>query len=442
MRINWFPGHMNKARREMRTAMRRTDVVVEVLDARLPRSSRNPMLERLAGRVPVVRVLAKSDLADPRQTAAWLEQFEAQGKPALAIVGSRKSDAARVLGACRAFALPRRKLGRPTYAMVVGIPNVGKSTLMNSLAGRKVAAVEDRPAVTQRQQQTEASDDVLIMDTPGVLWPRLDDQEGATRLALSGAIREAVIEVESIARYGLGILAERYPEELRSRYEIDPEQARTSEGQQLVRGSSGERGTQRAPSAPGAEGEGEDETSLDLLGAFDVVGAFERQRGFDTFLLLEQLGKRRGCLLKGGDIDREKAARVFLQDLRHGRLGAISLDWPDEPRLRLPKPPERVLKGRAAAFASAPQDGVEPKESKPRGKKLGKRTSAKAGTRGASAAAKGGRKAGPGERGRTSPPKKAAAQKAAGAVPDAKNRPAKSKVKPRLSLKKRAGSGR
>lgn len=440
MRINWFPGHMNKARREMREAMRRTDVVVEVLDARLPRSSRNPMLERLAGRVPVLRVLAKSDLADPRQTSLWLEAFEAQGKQALAIVGSKKSDAARVLGACRTLALPRRKVGRPIYAMVVGIPNVGKSTLMNSLAGRKVAAVEDRPAVTQRQQQTEAADDVLIMDTPGVLWPRLEDQEGATRLALSGAIREAVIEVESIARYGLGLLAERYPAELKSRYEIDVARARIESAGPNTGPKHVGSGVREAPQAPRPNVPNTEDDSLDLLGAFDVVGAFERQRGFDTFSLIEELGKRRGCLLKGGGIDREKAARVFLQDLRHGRLGQISLDWTEEARLRLPKPPEPVLKGRVAAWAK-PSDGVEPRESKPRGKKPSKHSGGKAARGARSGAARGERKAGPGEQGRASPPKKAA-KAAPGLVADIKNRPAKSKVKKRLSLKKRSGGGR
>ncbi|MCA9631661.1 MAG: ribosome biogenesis GTPase YlqF [Myxococcales bacterium] len=434
MRINWFPGHMNKARREMRGAMRRTDVVVEVLDARLPRSSQNPMLERLAGRVPVVRVLAKSDLADPRATARWLERFESQGKPALAIVGSRKSDAARVLGACRKLALPRRKVGRPTYAMVVGIPNVGKSTLMNSLAGRKVAAVEDRPAVTQRQQQTEASDDVLIMDTPGVLWPRLEDQEGATRLALSGAIREAVIDVEAVARYGLGLLAERYPEELRARYELSLDQAKVE--------GSGARETESG-TRPGVSDADQGDGSLDLLGAFDVVGAFERQRGIDTFALLEQLGKRRGCLLKGGEVDREKAARVFLADLRQGRLGSVSLDWPDETRLRLPKPPERVVRGRVAAWGSEASDGVSPREIKPRGKKLGKHSAGRPEARsGRAASGEGGRRSANSDRGRASPTNKLAKKpraKPSTLVPDAKNRPAKSKAKPRLSLKKRSG---
>ncbi|MEZ4372375.1 MAG: ribosome biogenesis GTPase YlqF [Polyangiaceae bacterium] len=439
MRINWFPGHMNKARREMREAMRRTDVVIEVLDARLPRSSRNPMLERLAGRVPVLRVLAKSDLADPARTAQWLELFESQGKPALAIVGNKKSDASRVLGACRNLALPRRKIGRPTYAMVVGIPNVGKSTLLNGLAGRKVAAVEDRPAVTQRQQQTEASDDVLVMDTPGVLWPRLDDQEGATRLALSGAIREAVIDVESIARYGLGLMALRYPEELRGRYDIDASQALQGAGPGL-----GGRKTPRAKQADVAEESSTGDDSLDLVGAFDVVGALERQRGVDTYTLLELLGKRRGCLLKGGELDREKAARVFLHDWRQGRLGKVSLDWTDETRLNLPKPPEPVLRGRTVAWAKS-ADGVEPREAKPRGKRLGRHSVGKAPRAGQSASAEGGRRAAPGKSGRASPPNsrvKKPAKASSAAVPDVKNRPAKSKVKKRLSLKKRLGGGR
>ncbi|MCA9644549.1 MAG: hypothetical protein KC492_27850, partial [Myxococcales bacterium] len=273
----------------------------------------------------------------------------------------------------------------------------------------------------------------------GVLWPRLDDQEGATRLALSGAIREAVIDVESIARYGLGLMAERYPKALRERYEIDP-----SEAQADSESGSGGRKAPRAKQADVSETSPNADESLDLVGAFDVVGALERQRGVDTYLLLELIGKRRGCLLKGGELDREKAARVFLHDWRQGRLGQVSLDWTDESRLNLPKPPEPVLRGRTAAWAKA-SDGVDPRESKPRGKKLGKHSVGRGARAAEGATTEGGRRAAPRKPGRASPPNtrvKKAAKATSAAVPDIKNRPAKSKVKKRLSLKKRMGGGR
>ncbi len=439
MRINWFPGHMNKARREIREAMRRTDVVVEVLDARLPRSSRNPMLERLAGSVPVVRVLAKSDLADPLITQRWLEAFEGRGQPALALVASRKTDAARLLAECRRVASPRRRVHRPTYAMVVGIPNVGKSTLLNALAGRKVAQVEDRPAVTQRQQQTEAADDVLVIDTPGVLWPRLDDQEGANRLAMSGAIKEAVVELESIARYGLGLLTLYYPAALEARYEIDLAAARRShetldESRSGVGVGVGVRRTSPTPAeAPDSE-QDEDAAELDLLGAFDVVGAFERTHRVDTFSLLEQLGRKRGCLVRGNEVDREKAARLFLRDLRSGKLGPVTLDRPGEQMLKLPKPPLTMHKARLAKLAERSADGsADPRELPAKRDKHGKRLPRPGGPKAGSAESRGSR---------AKPAKQSAAKKSAKQSAAKKSAAKKSGTSgPKLSLKQRLKAG-
>jgi ribosome biogenesis GTPase A len=272
--INWFPGHMNKARREIASAMARTDVVIEVLDARLPAASRNPMLEELRGERPCVEVLAKSDLADPVVTKSWLG-FLAKRKDVLvlAVAAHRHSDVQRIPALCRRLAPRRGKPGKPVRAMVVGIPNVGKSTLINTLKGRKVTEVENRPAVTRRQQRVTLDIGMSLNDTPGVLWPKLDDQEGAYRLAATGGVRDTVFETRDVAEFAGGFLIERYPGPLEIRYKLDevPHEPRT---------------------------------------------------------LLETIARRRGCLLRGGELDIDRAAEILLHELRSGQIGRISLEKP------------------------------------------------------------------------------------------------------------------
>jgi ribosome biogenesis GTPase A len=190
MTINWFPGHMNKARRELAAALARIDVVIEILDARLPRSSRNPMLTELRGDTPAIPLLNKTDLADPEVTAQWLDSFAAEeGSPALSISATNSDDAKRIPGLCKTLAPHRRGPGKTVRCMVVGIPNVGKSTLINTILGRRIAKVGDRPAVTKHQQQFELDRGVSVCDTPGVLWPKLADQAGPEILDALGRKR-------------------------------------------------------------------------------------------------------------------------------------------------------------------------------------------------------------------------------------------------------------
>jgi ribosome biogenesis GTPase A len=282
-KINWFPGHMNKARRELAVAMRQIDVVIEMLDARLPYSSQNPMLAKLRGERPCLRLLGKADLADPVMTRAWVEAFrEEDGVRVLPFVATERADLAKVPDLCRKLAPQRRDQGKTVRVIVVGIPNAGKSTLINGLIGRRSAKVGDRPAVTRGQQRFHVDEFLSISDTPGVLWPRLDDQAGALKLAASGAIRETAFEPIDVAEFALELLADRYGELLMARYKVDA----------LPQGGPA---------------------------------------------LLEMVGRRRGLLGRGGVIDLERAAEVVLRELQRGEIGRITFEGPeDRPRSQGP----------------------------------------------------------------------------------------------------------
>lgn len=276
MPIQWFPGHMASARRKAAEAMAAIDVVIEVTDARLPEASSNPMiaeLRRFRNR-PCLKLLNKSDLADPQVTRMWLDFYNAQpGVRAVAISARSAVEVARIPALCSQLAPHRDDGVKPLRMMIMGIPNVGKSTLMNALLKRKVAKVGDEPAVTKHQQTLDLAPGQTLTDTPGLMWPKIAHDADGYMLAASHAIgRNAVIDEEVGAFLGEVLLA-RYPALLAARYRLDP---------------------------AGLDGPG----------------------------LIEAVGRRRGCLIKGGGLDLEKAAQILLQDYRDGALGRVSLETP------------------------------------------------------------------------------------------------------------------
>ena len=279
MSIQWFPGHMTSARRKAAETMEFTDVVIEVLDARLPEASCNPMITelRLHRQRPCLKILNKADLADPEVTKAWLNFYNKQaGVKAVALSCKNAGDAARVPSLCQPLAPHRNSTHKPLRMMIMGIPNVGKSTLMNMLLKRRVANVGDEPAVTKSQQCHKLNDHMTVTDSPGLLWPKIEKPEDGLKLAAIHAIgRNAVIE-EEVAEFLAAALLSRYPGVLAARYDI------AEEG----------------------------------LDGTDVIAA---------------IAKKRGCLLKsrGGEPDLEKAAMILLTDYRSGKLGRISLETPE-----------------------------------------------------------------------------------------------------------------
>ncbi|HPV59976.1 ribosome biogenesis GTPase YlqF [Thauera aminoaromatica] len=280
MPIQWFPGHMASARKKAAEAMAMTDVVIEVVDARLPEASSNPMiaeLRRFRNR-PCLKLLNKSDLADPEVTRAWMESYNRlPGVKAVAISAKSPAEVARVPALCRQLAPHRDDGVKPLRMMIMGIPNVGKSTLMNALLKRKVAKVGDEPAVTKHQQTLDLGPGMTLTDTPGMMWPKIDHDADGYMLAASHAIgRNAVIDEEVAAFLG-EILIARYPDRLAVRYRLDAAAMVALDGPALV----------------------------------------------------EAVGRRRGCLVKGGGLDLEKAAQILLQDYRDGALGRISLETPE-----------------------------------------------------------------------------------------------------------------
>ena len=276
MTIQWFPGHMNLARKKAAETMEWIDVVIEVVDARLPEASTNPMIRTLREyrQRPALKLLNKADLADPAATKAWLDFYNQQGGvKAVALSCKKPADVARVTGYCQSIAPHRNDNTKPLRMMIMGIPNVGKSTLMNALVKRRVAAVGDEPAVTKAQQSFDLGTGMTLTDTPGLMWPKIQYESDGYMLAASHAIGTNAVMEEEVAAFLGSILIARYPALISARYGF---------------------------AVDGMDGPG----------------------------LIEAVARRRGCLVKGGGLDLEKAALILLDDYRSGTLGRISLETP------------------------------------------------------------------------------------------------------------------
>ena len=275
MHIQWFPGHMHKAQLQIKTAMPKVDLVIELLDARIPFSSENPLLTTLRGQKPCLKVLTKSDLADPARTSEWQSYLEReQGVRARPVSTTQAGRIARLADVCHKMLPHRRGQARPIRTMIVGIPNVGKSTLLNILAGRKIAKTGNEPAITKQQQMIRIGNGIEVVDTPGVLWPNVENENSGYRLAATGAIKDTAMDYTDVAYFVAGYLLRDYSNALRSQY------------------------------------------SLDTIPA-------------DQVSLLETIGTKRGCLKKGGVVDYDRTSRIFLNDLRSGALGPITLETPE-----------------------------------------------------------------------------------------------------------------
>lgn len=304
MSINWFPGHMHKARKEIAKVMDEVDVIIEVIDARLPQSSENPLVDTLRKGKPKLKILNKSDLADDERTQQWLEYFNSlPDTRAISLEQSQKKVINQIADICKQMVPSRANAERPVRTMILGIPNVGKSTLINALLGRKIAKVGNEPAVTKTQKRFTTHNGMVLSDTPGFLWPKIEDIDSGYRLAASGAIKDTAIEHEDVAIFAAGFMRTDYPERLIERFK------------------------------------------------FKAMPEIAEE-------VLDEIGRRRGCLRPGGIIDRNKASTLLLNEMRSGKLGKISFETVDEwaEKRRLAEL-ERIEQERLAAEEAAESKG-------------------------------------------------------------------------------------
>ena len=282
MNIQWYPGHMTKTRRQMEADLKQVDAVCEIVDARIPVSSRNPDIDAICGAKPRIIILNRMDLADNNATKLWMEYFRSKGMAAVATDCKSRKGINNFQPAVRSVLKEKiernaaKGMNRPLRIMIVGIPNVGKSTLINQISGRKGAKAENRPGVTRGKQWVTVDNGLLLLDTPGILWPKFEDPNVGMMLAYTGAVKENVIDVEELACRLMELLFKFYPQTLQDRYGIDI-----------------------TIQKPGYE-------------------------------LLEDAGRKRGYLLARGEINTERMAKVLLEEYRSGKLGHFTLEMPED----------------------------------------------------------------------------------------------------------------
>ncbi|MDD2978700.1 MAG: ribosome biogenesis GTPase YlqF [Hespellia sp.] len=281
MHFQWYPGHMTKAKRMMQESMKLIDLVIELVDARIPMSSRNPDIDELGKNKARLILLNKADLAEEKWNDAWAMYFKEKGYSVVKVNskkgGGIKSIQGVIQEACKEKIERDRKRGimnRPVRAMVVGIPNVGKSTFINSLAGKACTKTGNKPGVTKGKQWIRLNKNVELLDTPGILWPKFEDQTVGLRLAFVGSIKDEILQVEELALEMIAFTLKQYPGVLASKYNIEEME--------------------------------------------------------DSFACLVEIAKSRHCLLKGNEFDTDKAAKIFVDDFRNGRLGKLTLEFPEE----------------------------------------------------------------------------------------------------------------
>ena len=272
--IQWFPGHMHKAHKQIKEVLPQVDIIIEVVDARIPYSSENPLIGAIREKTPCIKVLNKSDLADPEITQQWIEYLEQdQDIKAIAITTSKPEQVHKITKLCEQMLPNRLGQDKQIRAMIMGIPNVGKSTIINILADRIIAKTGNEPAVTKNQQRIRLPSGIMLSDTPGFLWPKIENANSGYRLAVTGAIKDTAIEYEDIAYYAAEYLIEHYLPRLQKRYEFEE--------------------------TPQSDHE-----------------------------LMELIAKRRGALRAGGHFDIYKVSTILLNELRSGALGPISIETP------------------------------------------------------------------------------------------------------------------
>lgn len=290
MNIQWYPGHMTKTRRQMEQDLKLVDAVCELLDARIPISSRNPDIAALCGPKPRLVILNRMDMADPAATRAWCEAFRRESLAAVATDCKSRRGLTAFVPAVRNLLQEKiarnaaKGQNRPLKIMVVGIPNVGKSTFINQISGRKGAKAENRPGVTRGKQWVTVDRGLELLDTPGILWPKFEDVETGMRLAFTGAVKDEIMDVETLGCHLMAFLGARYPEALAESYRLKEVPAREAEENEVAYG----------------------------------------------YRLLEACAQKRGMRISGGEFDTERMARVLLDEYRGGKLGRFTLEMPEE----------------------------------------------------------------------------------------------------------------